>query len=134
MALQPLPGRTSSPPPGTRRLPRPPSDCTGRGAAGRSPGDGALQENRTVIPAAASTVIDDVTVLRGPSAAPGRHAAGLVFRVGQFDETLPERGITHMVEHLTFGGHHEAAYNFNASVDGRYTQFIVESSDPAGIA
>ena len=39
-----------------------------------------------------------------------------------------------MVEHLTFGGHHEARYNFNASVDGRYTQFIVESGDPADIA
>lgn len=86
-----------------------------------------------MIPGEASTVIDDVAVLRGPSPAPGRHAAGLVFRVGQFDETLPERGVTHMVEHLTLGGHHEAAYDFNASVDGRYTQFIVESSDPAGI-
>lgn len=87
-----------------------------------------------MMPDAMSTVIDTVTVLRGPSPAPGRHAAGLVFRVGQFDETLPEHGITHMVEHLTFGGHHEARYNFNASVDGRYTQFIVESGDPADIA
>jgi hypothetical protein len=64
----------------------------------------------------------------------GRHAAGLIFRVGQFDEALPDRGITHMVEHLTFGGHHEARYGFNASVEGRYTQYIVESADPADIA
>ena len=49
----------------------------------------------------------------------GRHAAGLVFRVGQFDEALPDRGITHMAEHLTLGGHHEATYHFNASVAGR---------------
>ena len=39
-----------------------------------------------------------------------------------------------MVEHLTFGGHHEARYQFNASVEGRYTQYIVESADPADIA
>ena len=39
-----------------------------------------------------------------------------------------------MVEHLTFGGHHEARYQFNASVDGWYTRYIVESQDPADIA
>ncbi|HUN37365.1 MAG TPA: insulinase family protein [Trebonia sp.] len=86
-----------------------------------------------MIPVVERTTVDGVPVLRSAGVA-GRHAAGLVFRVGQFDEGLPDRGITHMVEHLTFGGHHEAAYHFNASVEGRYTQYIVESADPADIA
>jgi len=86
-----------------------------------------------VIPVVERDTIDGVPVLRSSGVA-GRHAAALVFRVGQFDEALPDRGITHMVEHLTFGGHHEATYGFNASVEGRYTQYIVESADPADIA
>src|ERR1700743_677189 len=77
--------------------------------------------------------VDGIPVLRSAGVA-GRHAAGLVFRVGQFDEALPDRGITHMAEHLTLGGHHEATYHFNASVAGRYTQYVVESADPADIA
>jgi predicted Zn-dependent peptidase len=85
------------------------------------------------IPVVERDVVDGVPVLRS-SAVAGRHAAALVFRVGQFDETLPDRGITHMVEHLTVGGHHDATYHFNASVDGRYTQYTVESADPADIA
>ena len=86
-----------------------------------------------MLPVVERDVIDGVPVLRSTGVA-GRHAAALVFRVGQFDEALPNRGITHMVEHLTFGGHHEATYQFNASVDGWYTRYIVESQDPADIA
>jgi len=85
------------------------------------------------LPVVERGTIDGIPVLRSSGVA-GRHMAGLVFRVGQFDEVLPDRGITHMVEHLTLGGHHEAAYHFNASVEGRYTQYIVESGDPADIA
>jgi len=86
-----------------------------------------------MIPVVERDIIDGIPVLRSSGVA-GRHVAGLVFRVGQFDEALPDRGITHMVEHLTLGGHHEAAYHFNASVEGRHTQYIVESGDPADIA
>lgn len=86
-----------------------------------------------MIPIVERGAIDGIPVLRSSGVA-GRHAAALVFRVGQFDESLPDRGITHMVEHLTFGGHHEAAYHFNASVEGGYTQYIVESASPADIA
>jgi zinc protease len=86
-----------------------------------------------MIPLVERGTVDGVPVLRTRGVA-GRHRAALVFRVGQFDETLPDRGITHMVEHLTFGGHHEATYEFNASVEGRYTQYIVDSADPADIA
>lgn len=86
-----------------------------------------------MLPVVERDVIDGVPLLRSTGVA-GRHAAALVFRVGQFDEALPNRGITHMVEHLTFGGHHEARYQFNASVDGWYTRYIVESADPADLA
>jgi zinc protease len=86
-----------------------------------------------MLPVVERDLVDGVPVLRSTGVA-GRHAAALVFRVGQFDETLPNRGITHMVEHLTFGGHHEARYQFNASVDGWYTRYMVESQDPADIA
>jgi zinc protease len=86
-----------------------------------------------MLPVVERDLVDGVPVLRSTGVA-GRHAAALVFRVGQFDEALPNRGITHMVEHLTFGGHHEARYQFNASVDGWYTRYLVESQDPADIA
>ena len=86
-----------------------------------------------MIPLVERGTVNGVPVLRTNSVA-GRHTAALVFRVGQFDETLPDRGITHMVEHLTFGGHHEAPYQFNASVEGRYTQYIIDSADPTDIA
>ena len=86
-----------------------------------------------MLPVVERDLIDGVPVLRSTGVA-GRHGAALVFRVGQFDEALPNRGITHMVEHLTFGGHHEARYQFNASVDGWYTRYLVESQDPADIA
>jgi predicted Zn-dependent peptidase len=33
---------------------------------------------------------------------PGPLRGGIVFRVGQADESLPERGLTHLVEHLAF--------------------------------
>ncbi|HTU73564.1 MAG TPA: insulinase family protein [Trebonia sp.] len=86
-----------------------------------------------MIPVVEQGAVDGVPVLRTGGVA-GRHAAGLMFRVGQFDEALPDRGVTHMVEHLTLGGHHEATYHFNASVEGRYTQYVAESADPADIA
>ena len=86
-----------------------------------------------MLPVVERDLVDGVPVLRSTGVA-GRHGAALVFRVGQFDEALPNRGITHMVEHLTFGGHHEARYQFNASVDGCYTRYLVESQDPADIA
>jgi zinc protease len=86
-----------------------------------------------MLPLVEQDVIDGVPVLRSTGVA-GRHAAALMFRVGQCDEALPVRGITHAVEHLTFGGHHEAHYEFNAGVDGWYTRYLVESGDPADIA
>jgi zinc protease len=86
-----------------------------------------------MIPVIERDRVDGVPVLRS-SAVAGRHMAALTFRVGRFDEALPDAGITHMVEHLTFAGHHEAEYQFNASVSGRFTTFYLETGDPADIA
>jgi zinc protease len=86
-----------------------------------------------VIPVIERTSVDGVTVLRS-DAAFGRYAAGLVFRVGRFDEALPSAGLTHLVEHLTLRGRHKAAYQFNAQVTGLYTTFIMESAEPGDVA
>ena len=45
------------------------------------------------------TTIDGIPVILAPGRDP-RVTAGLAFRVGWADETLPTRGITHLVEHL----------------------------------
>jgi predicted Zn-dependent peptidase len=86
-----------------------------------------------VIPVIERDSVDGVPVLRSRAVA-GRHVAALTFRVGRFDEALPDAGITHMVEHLTFAGHPEAEYEFNASVSGRFTTFYLETGNPADIA
>jgi hypothetical protein len=57
-----------------------------------------------------------------------------VFGIGRYDETLPTAGITHLIEHLTLSGRPKASYEFNAEVSGRFTQFVMESADPADTA
>ncbi len=56
-----------------------------------------------------------------------------MFRVGRFDETLPSAGITHLTEHLVYSGVPWPRYQFNASVDGRFTTFAMSSSDAADV-
>jgi zinc protease len=85
-----------------------------------------------MIPVVEQDWIDGVPVLRA-DAPSGRHMAALVFRVGRFDETLPAAGVTHMVEHLALADKREAPYSFNASVNGRFTIFYMESGDAAHI-
>jgi zinc protease len=86
-----------------------------------------------MIPVVEAGTIGGVRVLRSASAT-GRNTAALVFGVGRYDETLPSAGITHLIEHLTLSGRPKACYEFNAEVSGRYTQFIMESPDPADTA
>jgi hypothetical protein len=47
----------------------------------------------------------------------GPTVAGLVFRVGQADETIPIRGITHLVEHLALHSIGSVHYQHNGTVD-----------------
>jgi hypothetical protein len=76
--------------------------------------------------------LDGVTVLRADSMT-GQCAAALMFRVGRFDETLPSAGITHLAEHLVYSGVPLPSYPFNASVDGRFTTFVMNSPDSTDV-
>jgi zinc protease len=53
---------------------------------------------------------------------------GLVFRVGHADESLPERGITHLVEHLALHGFGSAVDHVNGVVDAVTTTFYRHGS------
>ena len=85
-----------------------------------------------MIPSIERERVDGVMVLRADLPV-DRTVACLTFRVGRFDETLPSSGVTHMVEHLTLVDKTEAPYSFNASVNGRYTSFYMESKDPSHV-
>lgn len=54
---------------------------------------------------------------------PRPFTAALEFRVGLYDERLPERGITHLVEHLALYSHRETEIAFNGSVGPHLTKF-----------
>ena len=71
--------------------------------------------------------IDGVPVFWG--SAPPPLTALLTFRVGQADESLAGRGITHLVEHLALAGLGQQRYAYNGSVDGLLTNFIVSGTD-----
>jgi zinc protease len=74
-----------------------------------------------------------VPVLRA-EARDGRTTAGLMFRVGRYDETLTTSGVTHLIEHLALTDRTDAPYQFNAEVGGRFTSFFMETADPAHVA
>lgn len=60
--------------------------------------------------------------------APGPVRASLLFRVGTADETLPRRGLTHLVEHLALAPFEGAAYWCNGWVEESRTTFYAEGS------
>ncbi|MDP9067956.1 MAG: hypothetical protein M3N53_06385 [Actinomycetota bacterium] len=60
--------------------------------------------------------------------APGPLAAALMFRVGTTDESIPTRGITHMVEHLALQRLGRQSYGYNGLVDHLRTSFFVTGS------
>jgi hypothetical protein len=72
------------------------------------------------------TEVDGVLTLLAPSSAPVR--AGLVFRVGIADETLPTLGITHLVEHLALHRHGVADYHYNGMTSATETHFVAQGS------
>ena len=59
---------------------------------------------------------------------PGPCLAGLVFRVGQCDETLAIGGVTHLVEHLALASLSSARLDMNGSVGMLTTTFHVAGS------
>ena len=66
--------------------------------------------------------------------APGPLTASLLFRVGAWDEPLPLRGITHLIEHLALHEFDGAAQHTNGQVQGDMTQFVVHGSERQVVA
>ena len=73
------------------------------------------------------TTIDGVPVLYRN--VPGPMKASLLFRVGSADEQLHERGITHLVEHLTLTKAPDSVHAFNGATGPMFTQFVT-AGDP----
>ncbi|WP_155369893.1 M16 family metallopeptidase [Catellatospora vulcania] len=73
------------------------------------------------------TEVDGVPTLFAPST--GRTAAGLIFRVGQADETLPLHGITHLVEHLALHDSGLSDYHYNGETASVYTHFHLRGGE-----
>jgi predicted Zn-dependent peptidase len=61
-----------------------------------------------------------------PAGAGAPHRVALGFRVGYADETLPEHGITHLVEHLALFALGRRLYDTNGVVDGTSTIFYAD--------
>ena len=57
---------------------------------------------------------------------PGPFVAALAFRVGVADERLPQRGITHLVEHVALSTLGRREHPFNGCVDATTTVFGAE--------
>ncbi|MEV6490602.1 insulinase family protein [Actinoplanes sp. NPDC051633] len=72
------------------------------------------------------TEIDGVPTVLGPTTGPMH--AGLVFRVGQADERLARRGITHLVEHLALHNIGVADYHYNGATTPEFTYFHTQGT------
>jgi len=72
------------------------------------------------------TEVDGVQTLLVPAKGPIR--AGLTFRVGLADETLPYTGITHLTEHLALFRHGVRDYHYNGVTTTSTTTFHLEGS------
>ncbi|MFY1697948.1 M16 family metallopeptidase [Solwaraspora sp. WMMA2101] len=70
--------------------------------------------------------VDGVPALLAPTSGPVH--AGLMFRVGQADETLARRGVTHLLEHLVLHPLGTADYHYNGSTGSVVTQFHLQGS------
>lgn len=71
-------------------------------------------------------IVDGLRVVWAYSPGPRSHA-GLVFRVGQADETLTSRGITHLLEHLALAGT-DVSVDHNGQTDLLTTTFTVSGT------
>lgn len=70
--------------------------------------------------------VDGVPALLAPTTGPTH--AGLMFRVGQADETLARRGITHLLEHLVLHPLGTADYHYNGTTGSVVTHFHLQGS------
>lgn len=72
------------------------------------------------------TEIDGVPTFYGDSA--GVFTAGIGFRCGYVDESLPSRGITHLLEHLSLHGLQSPTLSINGHVDTTTTWFYAQGA------
>src|SRR5690349_12432377 len=70
--------------------------------------------------------VDGIPTLLAPTT--GAMHAGLVFRVGQADETLARKGITHLVEHLALHSLGVADYHYNGATGVEHTYFHMQGT------
>lgn len=70
--------------------------------------------------------VDGVPALLAPTTGPTH--AGLMFRVGQADEILAQRGITHLLEHLVLHPLGTADYHYNGTTGVVVTHFHLQGS------
>jgi zinc protease len=78
------------------------------------------------------TEIDGVPTLWVDGAGP--LTAILGFRVGVADEPMPQRGVTHLVEHLALGPLGVTEYEHNGTVEGARTIFVAAGSNDEVVA
>lgn len=76
--------------------------------------------------------IDGIPVLFARTTGPTR--AGLMFRVGQVDETLPTNGVSHLVEHLALHRHGVTDYHYNGLTSTTTTQFVIQGTPDSVVA
>ncbi|WP_030317273.1 M16 family metallopeptidase [Streptomyces sp. NRRL B-3229] len=74
------------------------------------------------------TTIHGIPTLFAPSS-DRQITAGLTFRVGHADETLPTRGITHLVEHLALHHLGLSDLHYNGATASTYTLFHVTGDE-----
>ncbi|MEV4704000.1 insulinase family protein [Actinoplanes sp. NPDC049316] len=70
--------------------------------------------------------VDGVPTLLAPTTGPMH--AGLVFRVGQADETLARKGVTHLIEHLALHSIGVADYHYNGVTGVEHTYFHMQGT------
>lgn len=73
------------------------------------------------------TEVDGVPTVWADVGGPLRVSLG--FRCGIANETMPRRGITHLVEHLALFGMHDRPYRLNGAVDLTRTSFYATGDD-----
>ncbi|MFJ9725178.1 insulinase family protein [Streptomyces sp. NPDC101209] len=108
-------------------------DMTAQDSAARdtsapdTPGAAAQPDLAALDGLVAHTTVDGVPALFAPR--PGPLTAGLLFRVGRADETLPTTGVTHLVEHLALHRLGLSDLHYNGATADAYTLFHVTGDE-----
>ena len=97
----------------------------------RGPPRSAIGNTDQVTALVEQAEVDGVRVFSGASL--GRAYGAIMFRVGHSDESLPRRGITHLVEHLALHPQDRRSVDFNGYVDLTTTVFHCQADSLAQV-